>query len=587
MFGHDSQPSRVYSYVARPPSDPAQLAAVEEQMRLAHRYRNALVEHERARRAIVDAALAELSPRLLEVEAAIPAAERQLEVALGDLKREQARLRKKVRPALYVERIAAARGALRLLRDERKRLRVDLFVSSAWTERQAEIEDAAKAAKKGLRAANGLYWSSYLHVENSMGGARSGAPPRFARWDGGGHLAVQCQGGLDVPAMLGGRSPLLAIDAAPPPLTHAKNGHPLPQPREDLRRVVRFRIGSLPSGAPIWAHIPIVLHRPLPDDGTVKWAHLIRRRIGTHCEWRVQFVLSRESGWAPTDLATSGAVGVDVGWRMRPDGSLRVAYWMGDDGAEGELALDAGWLGQMKKVEDLRSIRDKLVNEAKTTVDAWLGNRAPSGYPYENDDGSRHPSFMPPDWLSEATTHLASWRSAGRLAALAIRWRGERFDGDATAFDGLEAWRKRDRHLLEYEANLRDQLQRSRADRYRVFAAQMRRRYRTIVVESLDLRQFHKTPAPDEPAKDGALKEHARDACLSALLGALRETGAAVAMPAQYTTADCATCGSREQVDGEVLSHRCSQCAELWDQDRNAAKNLLLAGTAEPVAANS
>lgn len=569
MFGHDSQPSRVYSYGARPPTDPAQFAAVEDQMRRAHRYRNALVEHERARRAIVDATLAELSPQLLAVEAAIPPAERRVEAAVADLTREQARQRKKVRPVALAESIAAARAALRTLRDERKRLRAGLFASPAWAERQAEIEDAAKAAKKELRSACGLYWGSYLHVEQSMGGARAGAPPRFAAWDGGGHLAVQCQGGLSVPDLLAGGSPLLAIEAAPPRPARAKNGRALP--------AVRFRIGSTPSGAPVWASVPVVIHRPLPDDAAVKWAHLVRRRVGTHCEWRVQFVVSRESGWAPTDRAASGVVGVDVGWRMRPDGSLRVAYWMGDDGAEGELALDAGWLGQMRKVEDIASIRDGLLNEAKTKLAAGLR--------------AADVTKELPDWLREALQTLHAWRSARRLAALEIRLRGTMPAQGLCACDAsysrtvdeLEGWRKRDRHLLEYEANLRDQLQRNRADRYRVFAAQMRRRYRTIVVESLDLRKFHATPAAEEPAKDGALKEHARDACLSALLGALRETGAAVAVPAQHTTADCASCGSRERVDGEALSHRCSRCSELWDQDRNAAKNLLRIGSAEAV----
>ena len=272
---------------------------------------------------------------------------------------------------------------------------------------------------------------------------------------------------------------------------------------------------------------------------------------------------------------------------MRPDGSLRVAYWLGDDGAEGELTLDAGWLAAKRKVDDLRSIRDDNLNDAKARLAAWL-------MPAEGPNASA-PNLCPaPAWLLEATATLASWRSAGRLAAVAIRWRRERDEmqqpaerrrvsdttvrSDTTeAFDALEAWRRRDKHLLEYEANLRDQLQRRRADLYRVFAATMRRRYRAIYVESLDLRTFHELPDPEEPASDPALKEHVRDACLSTLLGAIRETGAAVAVPAPHTTADCASCGSRERLDGAALSHRCSRCSDVWDQDRNAARNLLRA----------
>src|SRR5690606_20002748 len=76
-----------------------------------------------------------------------------------------------------------------------------------------------------------------------------------------------------------------------------------------------------------------------------------------------------------------------------------------------------------------------------------------------------------------------------RLAALALRWRQERFAGDEAGYTLVETWRKRDRHLWEYEANLRDQLLARRREQCRRFAAHLARTYGEIVLEDFDLRQ--------------------------------------------------------------------------------------------------
>src|SRR3990172_6589154 len=65
--------------------------------------------------------------------------------------------------------------------------------------------------------------------------------------------------------------------------------------------------------------------------------------------------------------------------------------------------------------------------------------------------------------------------------------------GDETGFEPLEAWRAHDRHLLEWEANQRENVLRSRRERYRLFARKMAT-YHRIVVEKLDLRDFAELP---------------------------------------------------------------------------------------------
>jgi hypothetical protein len=632
MFGHDSLPTRLFSYGAKAPVEGAE--TVDAQMELARRERNALVHVERNRRKKVDAALRALSPDLVRTEADILAAEKARDEARDAIDLASAMARTKVHPPGMAEAANAAVELLRRLYKRRKALRKELFASPAWEPIGAAIDGRANLLGKRLYAAigrMGLAWGTRLFVNGTVN--RSGPPPQFSRRDGDGHLVVQLQpmGGKGKgedrikgkPLMTGdafaGTSTFLRIEPVPPEaweeedrasrryeimrLVKDGTGHHRQVPVEGepvlgleeaharamalgekygIRRtkgrhlqhtVVSLRVGS-EDRDPVFAVIPVVLHRPMPSDAQIKWVHLIRRRIGLHCEWRVQFALSRATGWDKPDRAATGEISIDVGWRVtgddgvtpRPDGSMRVAFWRGSDDAEDELTLPADWLSEMRKTEHIQSVRDKLFDRMRERLAERL----------------RTAGDAVPAWLRDRTSTLPQWKSQARLAKLAIDWRSNRFDGDGEIFAELEAWRKRDKHLLEYAANLRDQLQRRREDIYRKFAAWMRRTYRTAKVEILDLRDFHKLAQAEDAPVDGALKEHVRDACISALFRCIEESmtkKGTIKVPAKNTTAKCHVCGSLEKWNRKVLRHTCSACGAEWDQDENASVNIGVAAS--------
>lgn len=620
MFGHESKPSRIYSYGASVPTEGRE--SVIEQLKLAHRYRNNLVELELERRKRVDDTLAKLCPELAHVEVELAQREVELEQARTKKKAANAKERKRIKDPVADASITALREALKVLRARRKALRTSTFESEPWKAAQAEINEWAGGEQRKRRAECGLYWGTYLIVEQSMKGARAGAPPKFHRFDGGGRVAVQLQGGLSVDALLAAGDQRLRLELRPagvwvpgkrmekiearrmewrarraavsakadagsvPELAHCDQvlkslEHAGSRKLGDA--VAWIRIGSTDKGGPVWAKVPIHFHRELPPDATIKWAWLVCRRVGVHYQWRFQFVLSRDS-WERPDAARSGTVGIDVGWRLvdvlpgaepkkkgvitRPDDEewatkkrLRVAVWAGDDGQTGELFIPRWWLREWERTETIRGHRDVNLTAVKEALVAWIA------------------ASQAPEWLKEETKTLHQWRSAGRLAALVIRWRGMRWDGDAQGYELAEAWRKRDKHLLSFECQLRDQLQNWRRNEYRNFAAQMRRQYATAIVEDLDLRQFHVLPKAEEESPDGALREHVRDACLSFLRQALTESMTVLPVPAQRTTLTCHECGSEEEWDRRELMHTCSSCRNEWDQDMNAARNLLASGS--------
>ena len=413
-------------------------------------------------------------------------------------------------------------------------------------------EAARRVAEAAAKRAAGLYWCNADEVVDAYRKARrikKGAPPpslHFHRWAGStGKLQVRYQHGLAVDALSAGDTRLTVT----PTGARGKRQY----------GVVRIR-----ASRETWLEAPIILHRPLPA-GLIRSAAVLRTPVGTHASWRLVIVVELPDGAGPAPTGT-GAVGIDLGWRRVPSG-LRAAAWSDDRGESGEVVLPQDWIEQHQKTEDIRSIRDQHFNITRASLARWLSTAV----------------AVVPEWLGDATSTLPQWRAPGRLAALTLRWRENRFPGDDVAYAAAETWRKRDKHLLEYEANLRDQLLRRRRELYRVFAAGVAARYARVRLEVFDIRDVAELP---ETGTGDALPlpvRHNRVLAAPhilrlAVLNACGRTGVTVeSVSAVNTTHICHVCGSLERFDAaEHLSHRCGACGVAWDQDYNAARNLLV-----------
>ena len=548
MFGHPSSPSQIYSYGAHAPTTHG--ALVEAQLQAAHRYRNALVALERSRRTRVTEALQAHDPGLPALEAQMTALADTLATVRADLRRQHAHARRHASPEAQRREIAALRDQLARLRAAVKVRKTRLFADGRLRAMLAAIDDEMAARQKALRAASALYWGTYLAVEEGLARARHGPPPQFHRWTGDGKLAVQLQGGLTVADACRGADTRLRL------VPVAAGAYAPGAPRRLRRTHASLRIGS-DRRAPVWAEVPVVLHRPLPTNATIKWVYLVRRHVATQTEWRLQFVVTQAEGFGKADAAATGTVAVDVGWRRLAAG-LRVAYWVGDDGAEGQLVLPEAILTRLQKVEALQSVRDTHFNTMRGVLVDWLH------------------AHRPPAWLQERTPGLPAWRSPTRLAALAVHWRDHRFAGDQTIYRALEAWRVQDKHLYEWQAHQRQRTLRWRDELYRRFAAGLRRRYRTGVIEDTDWRQLQHRPAPEATAPAGGVRHYQRLGAPGRLLAYVRESlTEVVEVDATDSTQRCSTCSQRMHFDAANLMALCPHCGARHDQDQNACKNLL------------
>jgi hypothetical protein len=237
---------------------------------------------------------------------------------------------------------------------------------------------------------------------------------------------------------------------------------------------------------------------------------------------------------------------------------LRVAYWADERGDHGQLVLDAAVLWQFSKLNDLKSIQDQHLRVALDALRAWSkSNQPPSGVDL---------------------TRVAEWRNPWRMVRLYSVWKESRVPGDEVAFATLTAWKERHDHLHEWEANLRDQVIRHRKEIYRRFVGELLRTHGRVFLEDLQIRTIARKDRPEEDHRNysGGMRVVAAVSLLGRLI---QEHGDCVRVSARNTTQECSWCGHSKEWDAaENILHRCEGCGRLFDQDQNAARNILRRG---------
>ena len=567
MFGHESKPCMVYEYGCLTPIDGEEEMFAETKRR--NDFWNKLVEIEKNYRervkeilTVPDNPVLALRDERTRLRAEIKSrrkTERSGQVNISDLK----------------DRIKEINKTLSLFSEEdrRKAKETRKKVIEANRHQLKEIDSERKSAVKQAQHGSGLYWCNSNDVIASYDTARKramkeGTELKFHRWTGEGKAFVRYQYGLPVQDVFGNDT-RLQID----PVNSDAWDHPVRSVRRKAARTkVRLRVTS-ENRNPVWVELPMVMHRPLPAESEIRSAAVIREQVGRKYRYKLVVTVTVNR----TKIRHDGdVVGIDIGWRLienyepeatavfkslcKPAGpGLRVAYW-NDGEKSGQLVLPPRILAAFNKLKDLKSIRDTHFNEVKETLSAWLVNKDI------------------PDWLVETTKFLASWRSQGRIVQLTKTWRKNRFNGDEDIVETLEHWLSRENHLYDWEANLRDQVQRWRREGYRKFAAQIACKYKRVVMEDFDLRRVSKKPE----AEEGTLGSRPQDwqrviAAVSELRLAIenacrREGTEFIQVESQQSTTECHKCGHVERFDAaNHLYHTCSNCGNLHDQDYNAS----------------
>jgi len=550
---------RVFRYGGRPPMQ--QEALVRSQMRLAHAYRNDLVQIERGRRAAIREAIAQAGD-VPALSRAVVAAEEMLERSLAVVRtsKVKARSRNAATPELRasVEQARKVlREAKRALAEARKRVREDETI----VRRCDEINELAGELRRSARAYCGVYWGTYLRIEAAMQ-ASSQMPlydgaepndPRFVRWSGEGTIAIQLQHGLDPSKLLEGKDTRARLRPMPPS-ADGKCGKNI--------YLLELRIGTAAKRQPIFATFSVRLHRPFPEGAIIRWIAVHCRRHASNERWYVDFTISVPEVVRAADdpTAPKGAVGIDVGWRVIGD-EIRVARWSDDSNGEGELRLPAALIRELRYADTLRALRDEKFNLAIGFIVGFLAE-VPAG-------------VVVPEWFKRE--RFSQWRSCARLESFVRYWRSHRFAGDEDLFIALEAWRYRDSHLWHFEVGQRRKALGQRRDLYRVFASKLAKTYALVVLPKFDRSKIARRPNLERPEKHQVEKARSNRhlVATSELEGAIKNACVVEYVAPENVTLTCSQCQIIQQFDAaKELVHTCPN-GHVWDQDDNAATNIL------------
>jgi hypothetical protein len=580
--------TRVFKYGCRAPTEQGDL--VSKSMWLGHRYQNELTAIELARRTAYRNARSKL-PAMEPLEAKVAGLVAELEAARSEIKKTRAKARKNVDISALRPRAASLGLELRAARAEVKALREVVARDPELAAHAKAIDEAAHAKMIQARKACGVYWGTYLLAEAAAEASRKvkGFDPSFHRWRGDGRIGVQVQGGMTIEQLYACKDTRLRIEPVPFTAHEGKWAEPRWQRRfikgapmrSGAARISRrtgqpvvaqqgvmtrlwIRVGSQgPKSEPIWAIFPLYLHRPLPPDAVIKEVTVNRRYIGTHARWSCHLTIVRDNVEALPQRP--GVVAVNIGWRNRLEGNLRVGYHVDDKGERGQFLMLASIRARLAHAEHLRSIQDKLFDEIKGRLGLWLAEQTTL-----------------PEWTDPLRT-LDKWRSQARLTAIVKQWRDARLPGDEAIFLELEAWRKQARHLYQWESWERTRALDHRKHTYRNIAANLAREYGTLILHQfniMDVKEKHKT---EDKAKDAAppqrkqLQQGAPGELRLALKHAFAARGGVVLeLPSVNITKRCHACKELCVFDAAAsVMHTCEHCRTTWDQDDNACMNLL------------
>ena len=371
-----------------------------------------------------------------------------------------------------------------------------------------------------------------------------------------------------------------------------------------------------------WVRFPLTHHRRMPADAEVTWVYIHRWRVGRHFEWRAQLTIESATFHRPaTPVAPGDACAIDIGWRrlLDDDGNqvgLRVGYLVDEHGDEREIRAPDGLWQRLAKVYSLTQIRSRELDTIRDRLVTWIDGlvlpecaachawsqataspRVPP--PWEGDE-NRCAGGTCRAWLNEYTRGLPQWRAQRKMQRLADAWKRDerRFDGDGEMLAALLAWAKHDRHLSSWEAHMRDRTIAHRREVWRQIAADLARTYRTIYVEDglcrsegrenqmkiVDIDGWDRLPPEEGDPHEG--REQRRQSRMAApgelrlaIAYATHKTASSVIDVARTrrSTSECAWCGCVQKHADFAASIRikCEGCARVWDQDANAARNLL------------
>lgn len=419
--------------------------------------------------------------------------------------------------------------------------------------RAAEL--ARREKVKLARQLSGLWWGNYNAVVDAFEQARrtaskSGRGVKHRHHDGSGRFVNQIQGGAPPEDFTDGKN--IQVKVAPlaaDAWTHGRRGERRRLQRTHLQATVWVR-----DGVRRYVTWPMIMHRPIPSDCLVKEVVVTRQRSAGRWVWAAIFFCTRVR--APREESSGGAriAAVDLGWRSMPDG-IRVATILRNDGASKIVQLPRKFVDDFSHVDELRV---RLYDHRRKGLDLLRSvdlRDAPSALAVQIESAAHAPATL-----------------AGNFSDLLRAWRESSWRPDI--HDQLLIWRREERKLYLWEANLRKKIIGRRTHFYQMAARDIACFADIILLNKLALEEMIRSAS-----REIRNNFYPRAANWYRLLAAQSDLTHWIAHQCAKSETrlrsvaykgppPCPSCGSDSRATrADVLHQTCGQCGTTWDQD--------------------
>jgi hypothetical protein len=359
------------------------LDEIFEQRRYARDYYREMTIHVNQCTVAYNEMTAQYDSRQLELQTQIDYHETQIKTLKGDVLQQRQRSRKGVKASPEVK--AQVKVHVEQLKELQKQLKEQKALQKADTVLAAQIAGFSQAAHVQALAIYGRNPAAWTHKTSQKQALelackathnRPHIPPRgLSDW------LTACARGLTVEKLCSMTDLNMGLQITEEKVSRYKR----------TKAFVHMRVASK-NREPVWAVIPIAYHRDLPSDAIINSVHLHRRKQGLRTIWSVRFTV--HTGLRDRVPANKDIIALHPGWRIRPDGSMRVAYlqtpehappaqsaspWHHghEDSRNSELILPAEELESHAYPDTLQSHIALMTNEWRAYLAEWVRqNRA-------------------------------------------------------------------------------------------------------------------------------------------------------------------------------------------------------------------
>lgn len=332
----------------------------------------------------------------------------------------------------------------------------------------------------------------------------------------------------------------------------------------------RLTIGSFGMDKQNVLPFKIMLHRRIHPDAFVKkvaWVGDFDRRRPDGRQWEWSLVVTAEEPPPEIVRHDTKMAAIDLGWRVMGEGAyIRIGMIADTDGNMIELRLPLAYRQKWRK---------RLPPDWMTTYNDLIRLSERAGHAVENCKETLKGQ------LDTVPAGFANMRNNG------LRRLKEELDPDSDAYKTIDTWQAIDKKIWCVYQGLDRKLRQRRTSWYRKLASWLTKHYRVIAWEGdLSLKEMSEATKGNVILKNAAhyrvwaglydLRRFLKEATAKNLTTLLDRKSA-------FTTIPCSSCGELMGASGSLIIE-CQHCGTRWDQDENAARNLLSSiGQLDPI----